>query len=154
VLKKAVASVWSDHQDIKPPLAAVLNLLLLLSTPPVNLVTAYCTPSTVTTKAWAEPGLRLMAATPPRRREKTSAAPKRIVPLGETHLHWALVGWRRFGKGQHRAALNFGDCFSYGLAIEPGQPHFTNCCVALSCRPGSAPMPIWRPWRSPMAGDW
>ena len=26
------------------------------------------------------------------------------------------MGWRRFGKGQHRAALNFGDCFSYGLA--------------------------------------
>ena len=31
--------------------------------------------------------------------------------------NWALVGWRRFGKGQHRAALNFGDCFSYGLAM-------------------------------------
>ena len=28
-----------------------------------------------------------------------------------------LVGWRRFGKGQQRAALNFGDCFSYGLAL-------------------------------------
>jgi ribonuclease VapC len=39
------------------------------------------------------------------------------VPLGGTHVHWALVGWRRFGKGQHQAALNFGDCFSYGLAI-------------------------------------
>jgi ribonuclease VapC len=58
-----------------------------------------------------------MVATPPRRREKTSAAPKRIVPLGETHLHWALVGWRRFGKGQHRAALKFGDCLGYGLAM-------------------------------------
>ena len=28
----------------------------------------------------------------------------------------ALAGWRRFGKGQNRAALNFGDCFSDGLA--------------------------------------
>lgn len=28
------------------------------------------------------------------------------------------MGWCRFGKGQHRAALNFGDCFSYGLALE------------------------------------
>jgi ribonuclease VapC len=27
-----------------------------------------------------------------------------------------LDGWRRFGKGQHRAALNFGDCFCDGLA--------------------------------------
>ena len=39
------------------------------------------------------------------------------VPLGESHVHWAPVGWGRFGKGQHRAALNFGDCFSYGLAM-------------------------------------
>ena len=28
----------------------------------------------------------------------------------------ALEGWRRYGKGCHPAALNFGDCFSYGLA--------------------------------------
>jgi ribonuclease VapC len=26
------------------------------------------------------------------------------------------MGWRRFGKGRHPAALNLGDCFSYGLA--------------------------------------
>ena len=45
-----------------------------------------------------------------------AAADITIVPLDETHVHWALVGWRQFGKGQHRAALNFGDCFSYGLA--------------------------------------
>jgi ribonuclease VapC len=38
------------------------------------------------------------------------------IPLDETHLTWALEGWRRFGKGRHPAALNFGDCFSYGLA--------------------------------------
>ena len=46
-----------------------------------------------------------------------AAADITTVPLEETHVHWALVGWRRFGKGQHRAALNFGDCFSYGLAM-------------------------------------
>lgn len=28
----------------------------------------------------------------------------------------ALVGWRRFGKGRHRAGLNFGDVFSHALA--------------------------------------
>ena len=38
------------------------------------------------------------------------------VPLEEAHVHWALEGWRRFGKGRHPAALNLGDCFSYGLA--------------------------------------
>jgi len=27
-----------------------------------------------------------------------------------------------FGKGRHPAALNFGDCFSYALAKERGEP--------------------------------
>lgn len=30
----------------------------------------------------------------------------------------ALAAWRRFGKGRHPAALNFGDCFAYALAKE------------------------------------
>ena len=38
------------------------------------------------------------------------------VPLEELHVQWALQGWRRYGKGRHRAGLNLGDCFSYGLA--------------------------------------
>lgn len=29
---------------------------------------------------------------------------------------------RRFGKGRHAAALNFGDCFSYALAKARNQP--------------------------------
>ena len=28
----------------------------------------------------------------------------------------ALDGWRAYGKGRHRAALNLGDCFTYALA--------------------------------------
>jgi len=39
-----------------------------------------------------------------------------VVPFDQQQLHWALEGWRRYGKGRHPAALNFGDCFSYGLA--------------------------------------
>ena len=39
-----------------------------------------------------------------------------LVPFDQHQLHWALEGWRRYGKGRHRAALNLGDCFSYGLA--------------------------------------
>jgi ribonuclease VapC len=34
----------------------------------------------------------------------------------------AINGWRRFGKGRHPAGLNFGDCFSYALAIELDEP--------------------------------
>lgn len=29
---------------------------------------------------------------------------------------------RTFGKGNHPAALNFGDCFAYGLAKTTGEP--------------------------------
>ena len=39
-----------------------------------------------------------------------------VVPFDQQQLHWALEGWRRYGKGRHRAGLNLGDCFSYGLA--------------------------------------
>jgi len=39
-----------------------------------------------------------------------------VVPFNADHMHWALHGWRHFGKGRHKAALNLGDCFSYGLA--------------------------------------
>jgi ribonuclease VapC len=45
-----------------------------------------------------------------------------LVPVSRTHVDRALEGWRHFGKGRHKAALNFGDCFSYGLAIATGHP--------------------------------
>jgi ribonuclease VapC len=34
----------------------------------------------------------------------------------------ARAAYRRFGKGRHRAGLNFGDCFSYALAKISNQP--------------------------------
>ena len=55
-----------------------------------------------------------------------AAADITTVPLEIIHVHWALVGWRRFGKGQHPAALNLGDCFSYGLAMALGAPLLFN----------------------------
>lgn len=33
-----------------------------------------------------------------------------------------LQAWRRFGKGRHPAALNFGDCCTYALAELTGLP--------------------------------
>lgn len=40
----------------------------------------------------------------------------RVVEFGERHIEAAREAFRRFGKGRHRAALNFGDCCAYGLA--------------------------------------
>lgn len=39
-----------------------------------------------------------------------------VAPLDESAAREAVNGWRRFGKGRHPAALNLGDCYSYGLA--------------------------------------
>ena len=41
-----------------------------------------------------------------------------VVPVGFGEQHWreALDAFRRFGKGRHPAALNFGDCLSYAVA--------------------------------------
>lgn len=45
-----------------------------------------------------------------------------VVDVDRTQADRALEGWRRFGKGRHPAALNYGDCFAYGLAVATGQP--------------------------------
>ena len=39
-----------------------------------------------------------------------------LAPVTVEHVEAARSAWRRFGKGNHRAALNFGDCFAYALA--------------------------------------
>jgi ribonuclease VapC len=39
-----------------------------------------------------------------------------VVAVTRDHIEVAREGFRRYGKGRHPAALNFGDCFSYGLA--------------------------------------
>ncbi|HEX4495344.1 MAG TPA: type II toxin-antitoxin system VapC family toxin [Thermoanaerobaculia bacterium] len=47
-----------------------------------------------------------------------------VVPVAFGELHWreALEAFRRFGKGRHPAALNFGDCLSYATAKLAGHP--------------------------------
>jgi ribonuclease VapC len=46
----------------------------------------------------------------------------RIVPFDEELAERAQEAWRRFGKGRHLAALNFGDCCTYALADQAGHP--------------------------------
>ncbi len=45
-----------------------------------------------------------------------------IEPLTADQASTAREAWRRFGKGRHAAALNFGDCCSYALARATGEP--------------------------------
>lgn len=44
------------------------------------------------------------------------------TPVTVEQLAAARRAWRRFGKGRHPAALNFGDCFAYALAQVTGEP--------------------------------
>jgi ribonuclease VapC len=45
-----------------------------------------------------------------------------LVDVDRAQADLALDGWRRFGKGRHPAALNLGDCFTYALAADRGDP--------------------------------
>ncbi len=44
------------------------------------------------------------------------------IPFGEIHWREAVEAYRRFGRGQHPASLNFGDCMTYAVASLTGEP--------------------------------
>jgi ribonuclease VapC len=44
-----------------------------------------------------------------------------IEPVTEEQAHVARQAYAEFGKGGHRAGLNFGDCFAYALAKTTGE---------------------------------
>ncbi len=62
-----------------------------------------------------------------------------IVAVDAAQADAARRAWRRYGKGQHVASLNYGDCFSYALAVTRGEPllfkgdDFANTDVSRSC---------------------
>ena len=45
-----------------------------------------------------------------------------IVAVTSDTARLAREAWRVWGKGNHPARLNLGDCFSYALARERGEP--------------------------------
>lgn len=44
------------------------------------------------------------------------------IPFAEEHYSAAITCWLRYGKGRHRAALNFGDCLAYAIAKTADEP--------------------------------
>lgn len=46
----------------------------------------------------------------------------KIEPVTVEHARLARDAYRDYGKGRHRAGLNFGDCFAYALAKDKGEP--------------------------------
>jgi ribonuclease VapC len=45
-----------------------------------------------------------------------------IAPVTEAQVRLARQAYIDFGKGNHPAGLNFGDCFAYALAKATGEP--------------------------------
>ena len=45
-----------------------------------------------------------------------------LEPVTVEQAQAARRAWRRFGKGNHPAALNYGDCFAYALAEVTQEP--------------------------------
>jgi ribonuclease VapC len=45
-----------------------------------------------------------------------------VEPVTLKQARIAREAYRDFGKGRHKAGLNFGDCFAYALAKDKGEP--------------------------------
>lgn len=45
-----------------------------------------------------------------------------VMPVTDQQVTAARRAWRRFGKGNHPAGLNLGDCFTYALAETMREP--------------------------------
>lgn len=45
-----------------------------------------------------------------------------VEPVTLNHARLAREAYRDFGKGRHRAGLNFGDCFAYAVAKSLNEP--------------------------------
>ncbi len=45
-----------------------------------------------------------------------------IIVLNGDQVELARTAWRKYGKGNHSAGLNIGDCCAYALAKYSGEP--------------------------------
>lgn len=45
-----------------------------------------------------------------------------VVPFGEAEWRAAAAAFVKYGRGRHKASLNFGDCLAYATAAVAGDP--------------------------------
>lgn len=45
-----------------------------------------------------------------------------IIDFSVAHAEAARIAWRRFGRGNHPAGLNFGDCCAYAVSQMTREP--------------------------------
>ena len=80
----------------------------------------------VATPTWFETSLVLTRMMGPRLEVFLAGIQRQFavqfVPFSVEHVEVAMDAWRRYGKGNHPAKLNFGDCISYATAQLAGEP--------------------------------
>ena len=73
-----------------------------------------------------EAGMVVAARLGPRARDLAAAMMREggvdVVPFSEDHSVVAVDAFLRYGKGRHRANLNFGDCMAYAVACLADRP--------------------------------
>lgn len=84
---------------------------------PVRLIStvSYCEAAVVIESRYGEPGGRELDLWLHR-------AGADLVALDTDQAEAARLAYRTFGRGRHRANLNYGDCFAYALAKVSGHP--------------------------------
>jgi ribonuclease VapC len=97
----------ADHQDLLAKIKAAPGVA-------IGAPTLVETLMVLTARLRGEPILAL--------RELLHAVEAEVIPFSDDHSWAALRAYLRFGKGRHRAALNFGDCLSYATASVARQP--------------------------------
>lgn len=97
------------------PEAGTLLPLLLTSPPRISAANYFETAMVVDRKSLDD--------VPPQALARLLAVTKvEVVPVTQAQADLARAAYRKYGKGNHPAALNFGDCFAYALAKETGEP--------------------------------
>jgi len=80
----------------------------------------------MSTATWVELGIVAIARLRPGAENEAATLCEdfevEIVPLDLEQSLLAREAFRRFGKGRHPAGLNLGDCFSFALARQRGEP--------------------------------
>ena len=80
----------------------------------------------MTAPTWLESALVITSRRGPQGyetfQELMTALAVEVVPFDAALTELAYVAWLRYGKGRHPAGLNMGDCFSYALAKQRGEP--------------------------------
>ncbi len=84
-------------------------------------------PPLISAATFVETGIVMLNRYGPRGLRKFHAlieeAGCQVEPVTVQHAHLAIEAYAIFGKGQNsKAALNYGDCFSYALAKAAGLP--------------------------------